>query len=73
MTPDASQPDQAQNFPTEGEAFATLWASEAFAEFELRIEAGLEMLEARWMHLAAPNAGQRQIRNVSAGRSRKAK
>jgi hypothetical protein len=62
MNIDASQTGGAAAFPQDDEVFERLCDSKPFAEFESAMDAALEVLVARWIRWAAPNAGQRRLR-----------
>jgi hypothetical protein len=65
MNTDSALPDGLESYPDDNEAFTGLYDSTAFAEFEQTIDALVEALVGRWVHLAAPRAGTSRVRRAS--------
>ncbi len=73
MNSDASQFQDAANYPNEESVFAPLYDSVPFQAFDLVMDESLDRLIGRWIHLAAPQAATTRLRSFSPGHPKKAK
>ncbi len=65
MNTDSTLPDGLKSYPDDNEAYAGLYDSTAFAEFEQAIDELIEALVGRWVHLAAPRAAMIRVRRTT--------